>query len=122
MVARRQTVTTLRIFAIALALVSGLAAAVRAGDPPAKAPTAYTITVPGMHCAGCAKKLVDKLAELKSVAKAEAFMDTKTIKVTPKPNVAVSPKELWETLEKDDQVPTKLVTPNGTAFTAKPKA
>ncbi|MFO0809037.1 MAG: heavy metal-associated domain-containing protein [Gemmataceae bacterium] len=115
--------TIIRNPLMALALLAGLAAA-RAGDPPAKAPLpppAYTITVPGMHCAGCAKKLVDKLAELKYVARAEAFMDTKTIKVTPKPNLAVSPKELWETLEKGDQIPTKLETPTGTAYTAKPK-
>lgn len=117
--------TTVRNPMIALALLAGLAAAVRASDPPAKAPPpppAYTITVPAMDCEGCAKKLVDKLAEMKGVAKAEAFVDTKIIKVTPKANATLSPKDLWELVEKVKKAPTKLETPTGTAYTAKPKA
>ncbi len=117
--------TTVRNPMFALAMLAGLASAARAGDPPAKAPPpppAYTITVPAMHCAGCAKKIVDKLATMKGVAKAEAFVATKTIKVMPKPNVTLSPKELWELVEKVEDAPTKLEMPNGTAYTAKPKS
>lgn len=116
--------TTVRKSISALTLLAGLAAAAFAGDPPAKAPPpppAYTITVPAMHCAGCAKKIVDKLATMKGVAKAEAFVATKTIKVMAKPNVTLSPKELWELVEKVEQAPTKLETPTGTVHTARPK-
>jgi copper chaperone CopZ len=95
-----------------------------ASDPPAKAPPpppAYTITMPSMHCAGCGKKIVDKLVTMKGVAKAEATVQTKTIKVTPKPNVTLSPKEMWELVEKVEEAPAKLEMPDGTIHTAKPK-
>lgn len=80
-----------------------------------------TIAIPGMHCAGCAKKVTDKLKVVTGVEKAEADMTTKTIKVTAKTGKALSPKALWEAVENGDQTPTKLEGPNGT-FTAKPKS
>jgi copper chaperone CopZ len=88
----------------------------KAADP---APTA--ITIPGLDCAGCAKKVAVKLAAVPGVSKAEPDLATKTIKVTPKANTAVSPKALWEAVEKAEQTPTKLVGPGGT-FTAKPQS
>ena len=103
-------------FALALGVVLGLVGLSEAADP---VPT--TLTIPGMHCNGCAKKLANKLVEVEGVAKAEADVEAKTIKVTPKANVALSPKALWEAVEKAEQKPTKLEGPSGT-FTAKPKA
>lgn len=103
------------LLALAVGLLVGGSSAF-AADP---APT--TITVPGMHCGGCAKKIAAKLTAVAGVAKAEADVEAKTIKVTPKVNVAVSPKALWEAVEKAEQTPSKLDGPNG-VFTKKPAA
>jgi Cu+-exporting ATPase len=47
-------------------------------------------------------------------------VDTQTAKVTPKPKAVLSPKALWEAVEKAKKTPAKLEGPSGT-FTAKPK-
>jgi Cu+-exporting ATPase len=103
----------LMALAVAVLLMAGHAA--YAADP---VPT--TITIPGMHCGGCAKKVATKLVEVQGVAKAEPNVEAKTIKVTPRANVVLSPKALWEAVEKADQEPKKLEGPSGT-FTSKPK-
>lgn len=102
--------------AVAVAVLLSVTANVRAADPP---PT--TITVSNMHCGGCAKKIATQLTAVTGVAKAEPDVEAKTVKVTPKANVVLSPKTLWEAVEKADKTPTKLEGPNGT-FTTKPKA
>ncbi len=103
-----------------LALAVGLLVvgwhAAYAADP---APT--TITIPGMHCGGCAKKVAAKLQQVNGVAKAEANVEAKTIKITPKADMVVSPKALWEAVEKAEQTPTKIDGPSG-IFTKKPAA
>ncbi len=104
------------LVALAVGLFVGGWQAAYAADP---APT--TITVPGMHCGGCAKKIAAKLTAVVGVAKAEADVEAKTIKITPKANVVVSPKALWEAVEKAEQTPTKLEGPSG-VFTKKPAA
>ncbi|MCX8139392.1 MAG: heavy-metal-associated domain-containing protein [Gemmataceae bacterium] len=78
------------------------------------------ITIPGMDCGGCAKKVAAKLVAVQGVAKAEPDMETKTIKVTLKADAVLSPKALWEAVEKAKQQPMKLEGPSGT-FTSKPK-
>ncbi len=80
-----------------------------------------TIAIPGMHCNGCAKKVTDQLKAVTDVEKAEADMATKTVKVTAKSGKSLSPKKLWEAVEKGEQSPTKLEGPKGT-FTEKPKS
>ena len=79
------------------------------------------IPVAGMDCGGCAKKVAAKLTAVAGVAKAEADVEAKTIKVTPKGGEVVSPKALWEAVEKAEQTPTKLEGPSG-VFTKKPAA
>src|SRR5262245_56724938 len=89
----------------ALAVVSVLAGwnVLHAAD---EVPT--TISVPSMHCEGCAAKVVTTLTTIAGVAKAEPDLATKTIKVTPKAKAVVSPKALWEAVEKADHQPTRL--------------
>jgi len=77
------------------------------------------ISVPGMHCAGCAKKITDQLLLVPGVGTAEADLAAKTVKVTPKASPTPSPRGLWEAVEKGEKKPTRLEGPNGT-FTAKP--
>jgi copper chaperone CopZ len=102
--------------AVAIAGLLAGRATVYAADPP---PT--TITVPGMCCAGCAKKIAKKLVQVVGVEKAEPDLATKSVKVTPRPRMVLSPKALWEAVETADEQPTKLQGPAGT-FTAKPKS
>ena len=100
-------------FTLAIGMIA-LAAAAYAADPE---PT--TILIPELHCAGCAKKVTTKLTTLPGVAKAEADVKAKTITLTPKAGAILSPKAVWEAVEKEDEVPTKLTGPSGT-FTKKP--
>lgn len=99
------------------AVVAGLlalAAHARAADP---APT--TITIPDMDCASCAKKIGGKVADVAGVGKVEYSVETRIIKVTPKVGSTLSPKSLWEAVEKGGKDPSKLEGPSGT-FTKKP--
>lgn len=86
-----------------------------------KLPTTFTITMSDMDCAGCAKKVTAKLTEIEGVAKVETDVEKQTAKVTLKPRAVVSPKLLWEAVEKAKKTPTKIEGPNG-ILTAKPKA
>lgn len=107
---------TKQLFA-AFALAVGVFALV--GPAGAVDPAPTTISVPELHCAGCAKKVTTKLTTLAGVAKAEADMKAKTITVIPKAGAVLSPKALWEAVEQAEEVPVKLTGPGGT-FTKKP--
>ena len=89
--------------AVVLVVILALGSSLRAADP---APT--TITIPDMHCGGCVKSVAAKLVAVEGVAKAEANVEAKIITVTPKANVALSPKALWEAVESAKQKPMKL--------------
>jgi copper chaperone CopZ len=104
-----------RMLALTLGLLIAATMPLRAADPK---PT--VITISNMHCDGCAKKVTDQLVTVVGVAKAEADVAAKTVKIIPKANATVSPKALWEAVEKADKTPTKLQGPGGT-FTEKPK-
>lgn len=90
-------------------------AGLRAADP-----VSTKISVPGIHCDGCAKKLATALAAVKGVATIKTDVEAKTVIVTPKPQTALSPKALWEAVEKAKKEPKKLEGPSGT-FTERPK-
>lgn len=110
--------TKLTVAAIlAFAAFAGFASAAPDGQTEVQ-PT--TITIPSMHCAGCAKKVANQLVKVPGVAKAQADMKTKTIKITPKAQAALSPRELWEAAEASGETPSRLTGPSGT-FTKKPK-
>lgn len=101
---------------VALLVVLALGTALSAANP---APT--TITVPEMHCVGCAKKMATKLYEVPGVAKVQADVPTTTLTVAPKAEQPPSPRALWEAVEKAGYKPGKLIGPSGT-FTKKPEA
>jgi len=96
-----------------------VAALLLCGHALAADPSQTVITVEKMHCKGCAKKLVGKLEKVAGVQKVEANVEAKTLTVTPKAQVVVSPKALWEAVEKSDDTPKQLTGPSGT-FTSKP--
>ena len=110
---------TMRLFGM-FALMAGLTLTA-AGTAQAADPVPTTISIPGLHCGGCAKKVAAKLVTVAGVAKADADMKLKTIKVTPKPGYTPSPKAMWEAVEKADQKPAWMQGPSGT-FTSKPGA
>lgn len=78
------------------------------------------VSVAGMHCPACAKKIAGKVQAMPGIAVASADAKSGLVSITPKPQVKMSPKSLWETIEVAGYKPVKLVGPNGT-FTEKPK-
>ncbi|MBN9122251.1 MAG: heavy-metal-associated domain-containing protein [Planctomycetes bacterium] len=82
-------------------------------------PVPTKITVPDMDCASCAKKVGNKVAEVKGVGKVEYSVEGRYISVTPKAGEAISPKSLWEAVENAKLAPSKLEGPAG-VFTKKP--
>lgn len=108
-------IVTRWLAAVAVGLFLGGWQAADAADP-----AATRVTVPGMDCAACAKKVGGKVAEVPGVGKVEYSVEARTLTVTPKAGATLSPKALWEAVEKGGKEPSKLEGPAG-AFTAKPK-
>jgi copper chaperone CopZ len=74
-----------------------------------------------MHCAGCAAKVAGNLKAIQGVAGAQVDAEKEVAIVTPKSAATLSPRALWEAVEKAGYKPAKLVGPSG-AFTSKPKS
>jgi copper chaperone CopZ len=108
---RKQTTRTATAALLALLLAGGVWAA-----PPA--PT--TITVPDMHCMGCAKKMAAQLYAVPGVAGVQADVASTTLVITAKGEQAPSPRALWEAVERAGYRPTRLDGPGG-SFAAKPQ-
>lgn len=89
---------------------------VQAADPPAT-----TISIEGMHCAGCAAKVSRNLQSIEGVNEVQVSAEKAVAIVSAKTNTKPSPRALWEAVEKSGYKPTKLVGPAGT-FTSKPKS
>lgn len=102
---------TLAVLAVGL-----LGNVLQAANP---APTA--IVIADMHCQGCAKKVAAQLYQVPGVAAVQADMQAQKLLVTPKEQALVSPRALWEAVEKAGKQPTRLEGPSGT-FTAKPQS
>ena len=105
---------------VAIAIIAS-GANVRADDSVSAQSSTVTITVEGLHCAGCAKKVEAKLKAINSVDKVTVDVQTGKVIVTPRAKMAPSPRLLWETVEKAGYQPTKLVGPAG-IFKEKPKS
>lgn len=104
-------------------LRTALAAAVLltfVGNLSAAEPSWSSIEVTKMHCAGCAKKIAARLYTVRGVKEVRVDLEKKTLFVTPQPNAALSPRAVWEAVEKADDVPIRLAGPQGT-FTEKPR-
>lgn len=84
-------------------------------------PVRTTITVPKMHCMGCAKRMADQLYKVPGVAVVRANAGAKTLFVEPKAQQVVSPRALWEAVERAGFQPSRLKGPSGT-FTSKPRS
>lgn len=93
----------------------------QAGTARAAEPVPTTISIPDLHCMNCAKRIGAELYKVSGVAAVQADIKTKTLIVTPKAGVALSPKALWEAVELAEEAPAKLTGPGGT-FSKKPPA
>ena len=101
---------------VAIFAVLAIASVGWAADPE---PT--TITVKGMHCAGCAKKLVKQLKEIKGVKDVKAEVEHEKLIVQSPLRKGPSGRAMWEAIEKAGYEPVKIVGPGGT-FEEKPKS
>lgn len=98
------------------------AAVLAAGNQSFAADARLTVlTVKGMHCAGCAKKIAGKLTAVPGVEQVKADVPKSFFVVTPAGDESPSPKALWEAVEKAGYAAVKLEGPSGT-FTKKPKS
>lgn len=104
----------------AACMVSWSSLSLAAEPESAKSPNT-TISVQGMHCAGCAKKVETKLKAITGVDAVKIDVPSGKVVVQPKEKKQLSPRSLWETVEKSGYQPTKLVGPTG-EFTEKPKS
>jgi copper chaperone CopZ len=89
-----------------------------AGPPSASTQTVVTVRE---MCGGCVKQITARLNTFPGIAKVECNIKTKSVTITPKPDVSLSPKSLWEALDEIGKTPVKLSGPGGT-FTSKPKS
>ena len=102
---------------VALVGIFGASRSVQA----AEASSTTTITIDGMTCGGCAKKVAGKLKAVAGVESAKINLEGKSAAVVPASQNAPSPRALWEAVEKAGFTPVKLSGPVGT-FTEKPKS
>ena len=84
----------------------------------AEAAQKTTIMVRSM-CEGCAKKITKRMNEMPEVVTVETDVKSRVVSVVAKPGRQLSPKALWEAIEKSGEQPVELVGPAGT-FTKKP--
>jgi copper chaperone CopZ len=78
------------------------------------------ITVPTMDCAGCAKKVVGLVQTVPGVGQVTPNVEARALVVLAQPNVGVSPRGLWDAVQKAGYVPSKLESPYG-VFTTRPQ-
>ncbi len=86
----------------------------------AKSTTKTTITLKVLSCEGCAKRVREKLTAVSGVSEVKTDLKTKFATIISKRDATLSPKALWEAVEKAGKTPLKLIGPDGT-FTSKPK-
>lgn len=90
-------------------------AIVQAGEPAAET----SIAIQGMQCATCAKKVTKQLTGVSNVKTASVDPNKGTALVAVIEGKDLSPKALWEAVEKAGFKPTELKGPAGT-FKSKP--
>lgn len=84
-------------------------------------PGQTSIIVPDLDCNGCAKKVAAKLYAVPGVGAVSYTLEGKAVFVAPKDQQFLSPRALWEAVEKAGKHPTRLEGPGGT-FTKKPQS
>ena len=102
-----------------IALIVALFGLMLTQTAKAASPTYTTITVKNMHCSACAKKIAAQLYKVKGVKEVRADVKKNLAYVVPVSQANLSPKAMWEAVEKSGFTATKMTGPGGT-FNAKP--
>ena len=102
-----------------IALASVLAAFAVVGVAWGQQAARTILTLPSMDCDGCAKNIGGEVAKVKGIARIEYDVQGRKMTVFALPNAVLSPRAIWEAVERSDHLPTKLEGPTGT-FTKKP--
>lgn len=79
----------------------------------------YNVRVDNMHCADCAKKIARKLYTVPGVVRVKTNLQAHTATVTPEAGKHLSPRALWDAVEKSGFKPVLLEAPQG-KFKARP--
>lgn len=107
------------LFVVAVAVLAFTAADSFAAEQ--RQSDATVVTVDGDMCAGCVKKIKAVLSEVKGIAEVTGDSKAKRVTIVPAPAVDLSPRALWEAIEKAGKKPVLLAGPQGT-FKSKPKS
>ena len=111
----------LKLFVASLAMCLGLTTTASESAAADDAKLVTSISIEGLHCAACAKKVEGKLKTVKEVATVKIDVKAGIATVTSKVDKSLSPRALWEAVEKAGYTPTQLDGPSG-SFTEKPKS
>lgn len=84
---------------------------------PQQIPTVVTVK---KLCPTCGAKIVQNLSKLPQVAEATMSVKQRTLRVQCKPGGSVSPRAVWEAVERGGEQPVKIQCQTGT-FTTKPR-
>ena len=110
-----------KLFVASLAICLGLITTVSQSATADDAKLVTSISIEGLHCAACAKKVEGKLKAVKEVATVKIDVKAGIATVTPKADKSLSPRAMWEAVEKAGYTPTQLEGPSG-SYTEKPKS
>lgn len=105
-----------RFFLLAAIALSSMLSATAWGGPPEGA----TLVSVKSLCPVCGKKIVQKLEQLPQTQSASINVDQRIVQVVAKPGHTLSPRQIWEIVEKGGEQPVRLQGPSGT-FTTKPQ-
>lgn len=105
---------------LCLALTFAFAVCLTSQSWAANAAAKTTVTLKVLTCESCAKKVAAKLFGVPGVGDVQTDVKTKSAIIVPKGGATLSPRQLWEAIEKAGKSPVKLEGPSGT-FTSKPK-
>lgn len=83
--------------------------------------SAIKVYIPNMHCESCAKKIRSRLFTVKGVSRVVTWVKNDLAVIEPAPGKVVSPKAIWDTLEKGKFEVDRIETPQG-VIKEKPKA
>ena len=104
-----------KTFGIAITLLTLLVAQSAMADEAAS----MTVVVKKMHCKGCAQRIARKIYEVAGVKEVRVNVEKKTLLVAT--TQAVSPRAIWEAVEKGKDTPVRIEGPQG-SFTKKPSS
>ena len=82
-------------------------------------PSTTTITLQAM-CEHCAQKMTKSLQQNPDIASVRTDVKSRVVAIVPRSGKELSPKMLWETVEKAREQPVRLAGPCGT-FNSKPR-